>query len=246
MDIRFDNKIVIVTGGSNGIGKATILEFQTAGATTICLDIKKPNFNTDNEICDISNREAVQTAIQNIINKHQDIHVLVNNAGIQTYGTVTETSEETWDNTLNINLKGYFLCCKYAIPYLLKVIDPVIINISSVNGVGSTPNAAAYVASKAGIIGLTKSIAVDYAPQLRCVAICPAAVDTPMMQYEIDQLPTTAEKEKYMNDINSIHLLNRVAKAEEIANMTLFLASNKASFTNGHYFRVDGGLGIKI
>lgn len=250
MEINFKNKLVVVTGGANGIGAASAILFLQAGAKVIIVDIdhkaeeivSKYNHNCVFIECNLSNSMEIERTFAEI-KKIGEIDVLINNAGIQTYGTVANITEELWDMTIGINLKAQFLCAKYALPSLLISPHPVIINVASVNGIGSSANNAAYVASKAGILGLTKSIAVDFAPKLRCVAVCPGAVDTPMYQSDYD---SALNKSQFINEINSIHLLNRVASADEVANFILFLSSPFASFATGHYFRVDGGIGIRI
>ncbi len=250
MKIDFNNKLVVITGGANGIGAAASLLFLEAGATVIIVDIDYKAEKLDSNYkdnchfieCNISHSREIENTFKQI-RQYGEIDVLINNAGIQTYGTVADITEELWDKTIGINLKGQFLCAKYAIPSLLNSLQPVIINVASVNGIGSGANNAAYVCSKAGILGLTKSIAVDFAPKLRCVAICPGAVDTNMFQSEYN---LAVDKSQFINEINGIHLLNRVASAVEVANFILFLSSPFASFATGHYYRVDGGIGIRI
>lgn len=192
--------------------------------------------------CDISEKENVKNAFGQIAREHGNVDILVNNAGIQSYGNVTETSEESWDRTMNVNVKGAFLCAKYCIPLMQKR-GPVIINIASVKSYVVQDREAAYVTSKTALIGLTRSIAADYGPGIRCVAVCPGAVRTPLLTDELDKLEN---KDQVTKDTENIALLKRIAEPEEIASFILFLASEHAAFATGHAFRVDGGIGVRI
>lgn len=253
MNLLFTNKNVVITGGAKGIGAAAVKAFYEEGATVIILDVEEPEkevlsgYKTSVHFicCDVSQNDEVKKAFATLQNTFGAVDVLVNNAGIQTYGTVTETSEEIWDQTLAVNLKAMFLCAKYCIPLMLNRAAPVIVNISSVQGFICQQNVAAYATSKAAIEGLTRSIAVDYAPKLRCVAVAPGAVNTPMLQDEIEKMEASAQ-EAALKETREIHVLNRIASPEEIANFIVFLASEKASFATGQTYRVDGGIGIKI
>lgn len=251
MVIDFKNKVVVITGACSGIGLTTAQMMVKDGARVVIIDIDAKGKAIAESIgsdtlfihCDISHRSSVEKAFKQIEEKYQSIDVLVNNAGIQSYGSVTETTEEDWDKTINVNLKSIFLCSKYAIPLMLDQPAPVIINVASVKSFVCQDREAAYVASKAAITGLTQSIAADYGPALRCVAVCPGAVRTPLLMDEINK---SADKTAVIKETESIHLLNRIAEPEEVANFILFLASEKASFATGHTYRVDGGIGIRI
>ena len=251
MEKEFLNKTVIITGGAKGLGLATAQLFHEQGAEVFILDIDPSGVQTAQQIgenckfliCDVSDSIQVNNTIDFIFKTSGKINIFINNAAIQTTGTAVETSEETWDKTIAVNLKGQFLCAKYAIPYMLQSEKPVIVNISSVNGIHTEPDVFAYVTSKAAILGMTKSIAVDFAPKLRCVAVCPGSIDTPLLQEEIKKSNNPNETQE---KINNYHLLKRVAQPEEVANFILFLASEKASFCTGQYYRVDGGIGVMI
>ncbi|HIA80068.1 MAG TPA: SDR family oxidoreductase, partial [Candidatus Marinimicrobia bacterium] len=168
---------------------------------------------------------------------------LVNNAGIQRYSTVTETSEEEWDLVMNVNLKSAFLCSKYAIPMMVNNKKGCVINVASVQSFISQKNVAPYTTSKTALLGLTRSIAVDYAPNIRSVAVCPGTVDTPMFRNSIQESPNPDE---VLEECNEMHLVKRICSSEEVGELITYLASDKAGFITGQAIRIDGGLGITI
>lgn len=167
----------------------------------------------------------------------------MNNAGICPYSTVTETSEEQWDYVLGVNLKSAFLCSKYAIPLMLRRGAGAILNVASVQALMSQRNVAPYTTSKSALLGLTRSIAVDYGPQIRCLAICPGTVDTPMLRNAIKDSPDPAA---VLRECEEMHVLKRIAQPEEIAELIVFASSELAPFITGQPVRIDGGLGIEI
>jgi NAD(P)-dependent dehydrogenase (short-subunit alcohol dehydrogenase family) len=172
--MNFKDKTVVITGGAKGIGAACAQSFYKAGAKVAILDLANGVHDADNErwffqTCDVSKAGEVEKAIQSVWEKYGAIHYLINNTGIQRYGTVVETSEEEWDWVMNVNLKSYFLCSKYALPFMQQSGGGAVINISSVQAFVTQEKVAAYAASKSAILGLTRSIAIDFAPHIRCV-----------------------------------------------------------------------------
>jgi len=159
------------------------------------------------------------------------------------YASVTDTTEELWDTIINTNLKGAFFCAKYAIPYMQKRGGGVVINMSSAQAFMAQDKVAAYATSKTAMLGLTRSIAVDYAPDIRCVALCPGGIDTPLNREAFAKSPDPKATEQATIDI---HLVQRLGTPEDIGEMALFAASDKGSFLNGHPIRIDGGIGVKI
>ncbi len=254
MKKRFENKVIIVTGGSKGIGKACAVAFaQESGKIVIADQDQIEGEKTIHEIKenqgdaifvsgDVSQSDDVRKIINTAVKTYGGIDMLFNNAGIQTYGTVVEMPEEAFDRTLAVNLKSQFLTCKYAIPEMLKRGGGSIVNTASVQGIATQLNVAAYAASKGAIIAMTKTIALDYAKEnIRCNAIAPASVRTPMLEgsaqfFEPDSPNAAIQK------WGESHPIGRVAQPEEIGNMVLFLASDDASFCTGGCYLVDGGV----
>lgn len=245
-------KHIIITGGAKGIGASCVRLFAEQSHNLTILDIDTENGKKLAEDigdscrfiqCDVSSTDEVKKAVQKSIDRLGEISVLVNNAGINPYGTVTETSDELWDRVMNVNLKSHFICARECIPSMLRIGKGVVINVSSVQAFLSQSKVAAYTTSKTALLGLTRSIAVDYSPSIRSVAICPGTVDTPMLRKAIQESPNPEEVFKECEDM---HLANRVAEPNEIAELILFAASEKAEFITGQAIRVDGGLGVMI
>jgi NAD(P)-dependent dehydrogenase (short-subunit alcohol dehydrogenase family) len=250
--MSFKNKTVIVTGGAKGIGEGCVRVFHREGANVAVLDVDAQKGEAlTNELgdraqfflCDISKESLVRETIHRVSEAFGGIDVLVNNAGILKYAPVTETSEEMWDAVLNINLKGAFFCAKHAIPYMQKRGAGIVINMSSAQAFMVQDKVAAYATSKTALLGLTRSIAVDYAPEIRSVAICPGGIDTPLNREAFANSP---DPEKTRQATIDIHLVKRLGKPEEIGEMAAFAASEKGSFLNGHPIRIDGGIGTQV
>jgi NAD(P)-dependent dehydrogenase (short-subunit alcohol dehydrogenase family) len=249
--MTFDNQTVVVTGGAKGIGGACIEVFHREMARVVILDTDEGGEYFARRLgeralfvkTDVSKEAEVIHAIGKIEAVFGDIDVLVNNAGIQYFSTVTECSIEEWDRTMAVNVRGGFLCSKYAIPSMQRRGKGVIVNISSVQAFVSQHKVAAYVTSKEAQLGLTRSIAIDYAPAIRCVAVCPGTVDTPLLSDLFSQSPDPA---LVLKECQDMHLAKRIASPHEIAEFVAYLASDKASFITGQAFRIDGGLGITI
>lgn len=244
-------KNVLITGAAKGIGKACVDYFLNNGDVVIALDIDKDAldslFGLDGRlhriVCDVSKFEEVKLAIQKGIDAVGEIDILINNAGIQRYSSVTETSEEEWDLVLNVNLKSTFLCSKFAIPSMQKKGKGVVINVASVQAFITQERVAPYTTSKTALLGLTRSIAVDYAPNIRCIAVCPGTVDTPMLH---DAIAALENRDKVYQECIDMHLSKRICPPEEVAALIGFLCSDNAGSITGQAYRVDGGLGIHI
>ncbi|MDE2771434.1 MAG: SDR family oxidoreductase [Bacteroidota bacterium] len=238
--------------GAKGIGGATVTRFLEEGASVTILDLDEKrardrlvNF-VDRSLfihCDVSKADQVKGAFNQIDARFGAVDVLVNNAGIQRYSTVTDTSEEEWDLVMNVNLKSAFLCSKYAIPLMQKRGKGIVINVASVQSFITQRKVAPYTTSKTAVLGLTRSIAVDYAPDIRAVAVCPGTVDTPMLRWAANQSP---DPEEVYREVREMHLTQRIAEPVEIAELILYLSSDKAAFITGQAIRIDGGLGLVV
>lgn len=242
----------IVTGGAMGIGEACVRLLAKHDAKVAIFDINREaaealsssvGANCAALTLDVSNSEAVQCACRHVAEELGPPTLLVNNAGIGYYGTVTETTDDDWDRVLNINLKSYFLCAREVIPFMQSAGKGSIVNVASVQSFISQRRVPAYCASKAGIIGLSRSIAVDHAPLIRSNAVCPGSVDTPMLAISIGDGP---DREAILEECRNMHLLKRIGQPQEIAQLVAFLLSDAACFITGQAIRIDGGLGLEI
>jgi NAD(P)-dependent dehydrogenase (short-subunit alcohol dehydrogenase family) len=257
--MEFENKIAIVTGGSMGIGEASAKAFAAEGASVVLVDIDADNGNrVAGEInntggkavflkADVSNSKEVKKIPEAAIKTFGGIDILHNNAGIQHYGTVASTPEEEWDRVLGINLKSIYLCAHYCIPEMMKRGGGTIVNTASVQSFACQPNVASYTTSKAGILALTRSIAVDFAAHnIRANAVCPGSVDTPMLRWAANLASNGKNVDELINEWGKHHPIGRVAKPEEVAQVVLFLAGPRSSFVTGSAYMVDGGLLAKF
>ncbi len=251
METTFKNKVIIVTGGSFGIGKATAIAFAKQGAKIVIVDwAENPEsiaFIKDlgNDVifikCDVSRSDEVKSMVEKTIATFGRLDYAFNNAGIEGNTALTpDCTEDNWDKTIAINLKGVWLCMKYEIPEMLKQGKGVIINCSSVAGLVGFEGLPAYVASKHGVVGLTKTAALECAKHgIRINAVCPGVIQTPM----IDRL--TGKKKEAIEQYTALEPLGRFGQPEEIANAVLWLCSDEASFVTGHGMAVDGGFVAK-
>lgn len=241
-----DKMTVLVTGAASGIGLAQAQSFLKAGHTVIGVDIKENrplNKTTNNQAftyytTDVSDEKAVKNLYQSISQHHSSLHVLVNTAGIlDDYRTIEETSFEDWQKVLNTNLQSIFLMTKTFLPLLLKNPTSRLINMSSIAGLTAGGGGIAYTASKHAVAGFTKQMAYDYAEHgLLANAIAPGAIATDMNKadFEIDEAAMAMEVRQQTPN-------KRWATAQEVADLTSFLASNQASYIQGSVIPIDGG-----
>jgi len=178
-----------------------------------------------------------------VIETYGKIDILVNNAGLYGHGDSINTDEEQWDKIMAVNLRAAFLCCKHCIPEMIESGGGVVINVSSEAGIVAIKNQVAYNVSKAGLISLTKSVAVDFASQnIRANCICPGTTETPLA---VSDLAKQADPEKARRDLEKVRPANRLGKPEEIAYGILYLASDESSYATGAILSIDGGYTVQ-
>lgn len=254
------DRVVIVSGGARGIGEAAGIAFAREGYRVAVADVDREAGeratqgirSTPGEAifirADVSRAEDAREVVQQTVAVFGGVDVLFNNAGIQppeSYKTAEQLEEAVWDRVMDVNVKGCFLLCKYAIPEMRARGGGVIVNNASVQGLQSQKLVPVYAASKGAVLSLTRNLALDYAEEnIRVVAICPGSVDTPMLRATA-ALSSPGDAEDTLSQWGRKHPLGRIGRPEEIAEVVLFLASEKASFITGEYVCVDGGLMAK-
>ena len=250
--MRYKDKTVLITGSGSGIGKAAALAFAKEGANLIVSDINDENgLKTVSEItnnkgkatffkADVSNYEMVTDLMNFIVEKFGRLDVAINNAGVGgDFAKITDLTVESWDKTMSVNSTGVFYCIKNQIPIMLKQGGGVILNTSSIAGIRGLPNATAYSASKHAVIGITKTVAMEYAKNnIRVNAICPVFTVTPMFDPEAMDKLKSGISEKLKANVP----MKRFADVMEQVNTMLWLCSDEASFITGQTISVDGGL----
>jgi len=247
MSERLKNKKIIVTAAGQGIGKATAVAFQKEGANVYATDI---NENTLKDLkreypkIDVFKLDSTKREdVENYCKHMGDIDVLFNAVGFVHHGTILDCEEKDWDFSFNVNIKSMYFMCKAILPIMVNQNKGSIINIASVaSSLKGVPNRFAYGASKAAIIGLTKSIAADYVKQnIRCNAIAPGTVFTPSWEDRVKQSQDPVQAKK---DFIARQPMGRLGTADEIASMAVYLAGDESGFTTGNTFSVDGGMTI--
>lgn len=256
MGIRFDNKVVVVTGGARGIGEAASFKFAELGAAVAILDcdedagretagkLKSAGRPAAFYPCDVASSSQVKEAVGAVVNDWGGIDVLISNAGIQRYGAAVDTSEELWNEVMSVNLNGAYHLARHGLPELLKRGGGSLVVVCSVQSFAAFPKSAAYVTSKHALLGLVRSIALDYARHnIRVNSVCPGTVDTTLAHHVVG---AKSEPQKLLEHFARQHALGRIARPEEIANAIAFLASDWASFITGAALQVDGGLLLSV
>lgn len=253
--MKLKDKVALITGAGSGIGRATAILFAKEGSKVVVADCAKESGEQTVEIIknaggeasfvyvDVSRADDVQRMIEKTVKYYGKLDVLFNNAGINIPAPITEITEELWDKIININLKGVFLGCKYAIPVMKKQGGGVIINTASIFAFVGFANDSAYCASKGGVYAFTRALALEVAPfNIRVNCICPGTTMTPLVQGVWMRLGEPEERERTTKQQIP---LGRLGRPEDIANAALFLASDDSSFMTGAAIIVDGGFTAK-
>lgn len=247
MERQFQDKVAIVTGGSFGIGKATAILFAQHGAKVAVVDWKEDDeaVSAINSAggeaifikCDVSKDDEVQAMVTQTVSTFGRLDFAFNNAGIEGESAPThEVTEENWNRVIAINLKGVWLCMKHEIPHMLRQGKGAIVNCSSIAGVIGFPGIPAYTASKHGVLGLTKTAALEYATAgIRVNAVCPGVIQTPMIDRFMEKNKTNKA------EMASQEPIGRFGTPEEIAEAVMWLCSDGSSFVTGHPLVADGG-----
>ena len=239
--IDFQGKIALVTGASSGVGAETARLLSDGGARVFGAQRGLSDF--EDIVVDFADPSSPEKAIDHIAKATGQLDILVNNAGVMREGTVEETSLDDWHLQMQINLTVPFLLIRYAMP-LLRATRGAIVNVGSIEGLGNNPRHPAYGASKAGLHGLTRAVAVDHGPDgVRCNAVAPGWIDTPLNE---DFIASLAESAAFRANIGGIHPLGRTGAPQEVAELICWLASDAASFVTGQVWTIDGGRMSKL
>jgi 3-oxoacyl-[acyl-carrier protein] reductase len=246
MPNQFENKTVIVTGAGRGIGAKTAFEFAKKGVKVACISkttncqeiakkIQEAGYKASAYQCDVINPTEIKDTISQVIKDFSSVDILINNAGIKSQDKLTMAVEvDDWDRVVNVNLRAYYLFIKYTMPIMIKQRHGRIINISSILGITGRPGQVAYTTSKAGIFGLTKTVAQETARRnITCNAITPGFIETDMNSDIPDEL---------VSSIKASIPAKKFGKPNDIAKLAIFLASEDAGYITGQVFGVDGGL----
>lgn len=249
MTLPFENKVALVAGAASGMGLATAEAFAEAGAAVALVDLNEAAVGKVSErltaaghkaiaiACDVTDEAQAKRMVEQAVSAFGRLDAAFNNAGVQSLAVETaDATSEEFDRVNAINLKSVWLCMKYELQQMRKQESGAIVNNSSIGGLIGIPGRAIYHATKHGVIGLTRSAALEYAARgIRINAICPGAIDTPMVAAMIAKEPET------MKDITKEQPIGRLGKPEEIASSVLWLCSPGAGFVIGHALAVDGG-----
>ncbi|MBA6118818.1 SDR family oxidoreductase [Pseudomonas putida] len=246
--MRLNDKVTLITGAGAGIGESTAELFIKEGAKVVVAD---RNFAAARAVAerlgknafavggDVKVAEDVKAMVSATCERFGGLDVLVNNAGFGCLGTVETLDENAWDDVIDVNLKGVFLCSKYAIPYLRKSKQPAIVNIASTISVVGIKDRAAYVAAKGGVAALTRAMALDHAADgIRINSVAPGVIESSYYDKIFEQVP---DRVAFRAGLEARSPVNRMGQPSEIASMILFLASDESSFATGAMFTVDGG-----
>jgi 3-oxoacyl-[acyl-carrier protein] reductase len=250
-DALLDGRVALITGAASGQGRAAAQLFAAHGAAIVVVDIdesgaeetvaliEKEGGRASAVLADVSKRAACDEMVAHAVDTFGRLDVLYNNAAIQMSGRVVETTEAMWDITIATNLNAIFYACRAAIPHMLAGDGGSIINTSSTLGQQGSEGYAAYGAAKAGLISLTRVIAVEYGPKVRANVIAPGSIDTPRFRRVAERMGNT---EEFLGMLERTIPLHRLGQSDDVAHVALFLASDTSAYTSGAVLPCDGGL----
>ncbi|CDN51918.1 SDR family NAD(P)-dependent oxidoreductase [Neorhizobium galegae] len=239
---RFDGKVALVTGGRSGIGLAIARRLRDEGARVFTAQ-RGEDHEFEGIAADFTIPASASGTVEEVHERAGRLDVLINNAGIMQEALVEEMSLDDWQKTMAVNITAPFVMIKAALPHL-RVCGGTIVNIGSIEGLGSNPKHAAYCASKAAVHGLTRAVAVDHSAEgVRCNAVAPGWIDTDLNQDFIGSMPDPAA---FRRNIRKIHPVGRTGKPEEVASLVAWLASSESSFVTGQVWTIDGGRMAKL
>jgi NAD(P)-dependent dehydrogenase (short-subunit alcohol dehydrogenase family) len=254
--MRLQDKVAIITGAGRGIGRATAEKFVAEGAAVVIAELDpEPGEETAQRLtaqggrarfirCDITDEESVRRTVEQTLAHFGRLDILVNNAGVNTYFDATEMTQEEWDQAMAVDLKGAWLCAKYALRPMKAARRGSIVNIASIHAIMTTEGMFPYAAAKAGLVGMTRSLALDYGPYgIRVNAVCPGWTHTRLVDEWLARQP---DPEAALRRVAELHPLRRIASPAEVANLIAFVASDEASFITGAMLLVDGGLSARF
>ena len=248
---RFNNKVVLITGAGGGIGSAIARRFAAEGGTVMVCDVNAEAANevaasitsaggkAVSKVFNLTDKDVVQAAVEQIIAEHLHIDVVVNNAGVMRRGSLLELSDDDWNLTMSVNLNAMYYMCKSVLPFMIENGGGAIVNTASQWGIHPAPGHIAYNVSKAAVVAFTQNLGRDYAPyKVRVNAVAPGEVQTPMLESNL------ARSGRSLDDLNKLVPFGRIGKPEEIAALMAFLASDEAPYLCGSVVEITGAQAV--
>lgn len=255
---EFAGKVAVITGGASGIGKATATLIAKEGGSVVVCDCREDAVAAvlgefadrfpaiESLVADVASAADMERLVRFTVETFGGIDILVNNAGIQMFGSVVDLGEEDWDRTLAVNLKGAFLASKFAVPEMRKRGGGAIVNVASVHAFATISNRVAYAASKTGLLGLTRAMALDHGPEnIRVNVVCPGPVDTPMLRDAWARIHPGRPMAELLDELAGLLPVGAVGQPAEVAEMIAYLAGPRAGFVTGGEFKIEGGVSAR-